>query len=169
MSDSLRPHGLQPTRLLCPWDFPGKRVLEWVAIAFSVFPPNISQFVLCIPAKQTCSLLCTNFAFSYFTLCSSSYWNCIMYSFQVWLTATTSRKSILTNYQRSLSRLMYSIGIFGHFSTNSYSYLKNPVAHSMTLQHHRENKGKKHALQEHIWWQNFLSLNILLAGTSPAV
>ena len=24
MSDSLRPHGLQPTSLLCPWDFPGK-------------------------------------------------------------------------------------------------------------------------------------------------
>ena len=24
MSDSLRPHGLQPTRLLCPWDFPGQ-------------------------------------------------------------------------------------------------------------------------------------------------
>ena len=23
-SDSVRPHGLQPTRLLCPWDFPGK-------------------------------------------------------------------------------------------------------------------------------------------------
>ena len=23
ISDSLRPHGLQPTRLLCPWDFPG--------------------------------------------------------------------------------------------------------------------------------------------------
>ena len=22
VSDSLRPHGLQPTRLLCPWDFP---------------------------------------------------------------------------------------------------------------------------------------------------
>ena len=22
--NSLRPHGLQPTRLLCPWDFPGK-------------------------------------------------------------------------------------------------------------------------------------------------
>ena len=25
MSDSLWPHGLQPARLLCPWDFPGKR------------------------------------------------------------------------------------------------------------------------------------------------
>ena len=24
MSDSLQPHGLQPTRLLPPWDFPGK-------------------------------------------------------------------------------------------------------------------------------------------------
>ena len=24
VSDSLLPHGLQPTRLLCPWDFPGK-------------------------------------------------------------------------------------------------------------------------------------------------
>ena len=24
VSDSLQPHGLQPTRLFCPWDFPGK-------------------------------------------------------------------------------------------------------------------------------------------------
>ena len=24
VSDSLQPHELQPTRLLCPWDFPGK-------------------------------------------------------------------------------------------------------------------------------------------------
>ena len=24
MSSSLRPHGLQAARLLCPWDFPGK-------------------------------------------------------------------------------------------------------------------------------------------------
>ena len=24
MSDSLRPYGLQPTRVLCPWDSPGK-------------------------------------------------------------------------------------------------------------------------------------------------
>ena len=25
MSDSLRPHGLSPTRLLCPWNSPGKK------------------------------------------------------------------------------------------------------------------------------------------------
>ena len=37
MSDSLRPHGLQPTRLLRPWHFPGKS-LEWAAIAFSEEP-----------------------------------------------------------------------------------------------------------------------------------
>ena len=24
VSDYLRSHGLQPTRVLCPWDFPGK-------------------------------------------------------------------------------------------------------------------------------------------------
>ena len=35
VSDPQQPHGLQPTRLLRPWDFPA-RVLEWVAIAFSV-------------------------------------------------------------------------------------------------------------------------------------
>ena len=34
VSDSQRPHGLQPTRLLHPWIFQA-RVLEWGAIAFS--------------------------------------------------------------------------------------------------------------------------------------
>ena len=31
VSDSVRPHRLQPTRLCCPWDSP----LEWVVISFS--------------------------------------------------------------------------------------------------------------------------------------
>ena len=35
MSDSSQPHGLQPTRLLRPWDFFQARVLEWGAITFS--------------------------------------------------------------------------------------------------------------------------------------
>ena len=30
VSDSLWSHGLQPARLLCPWDSPGK-ILEWIA------------------------------------------------------------------------------------------------------------------------------------------
>ena len=35
MPDSLWPHGLQPTRLLHPWDIFQATVLEWGAIAFS--------------------------------------------------------------------------------------------------------------------------------------
>ena len=40
VSDSQWPHGLQPTRLLCPWDFPGMGfsrhwIFQWGAIAFS--------------------------------------------------------------------------------------------------------------------------------------
>ena len=43
VSDSSWPHGLQPTRLLHPWDLPGSsvhgisqvRILEWVAISLS--------------------------------------------------------------------------------------------------------------------------------------
>ena len=37
LSDSLQPHELQPTRLLCPWNFPGKNtgvgchfLLQWI-------------------------------------------------------------------------------------------------------------------------------------------
>ena len=41
MSDSSQPHGWQPTRLLCPWDFPGKNIgvgchRLLYAIAFSI-------------------------------------------------------------------------------------------------------------------------------------
>ena len=43
MSDSSRPHGLQPTRLLCLWDFPGKSTgvgchcLLWNVLYFHIF------------------------------------------------------------------------------------------------------------------------------------
>ena len=39
VSDSLWPHGLQPTRLLCPWDFPGKNTgVSWHAFLQGLFP-----------------------------------------------------------------------------------------------------------------------------------
>ena len=38
MSDSQQPHGLQPTRLLCPWDFPGKSTGVGQAKANRVLP-----------------------------------------------------------------------------------------------------------------------------------
>ena len=52
VSDSLQPHGLQPIRLLRPWDFP-RRVLEWIAISFfrgSSGPRNRTQ-VSCIAGR----------------------------------------------------------------------------------------------------------------------
>ena len=39
VTDALQPHELQPTRLHCPWNFPGK-ILEWVAMAFSRDRPD---------------------------------------------------------------------------------------------------------------------------------
>ena len=39
-SDSSRPHGLQPTRLLRPWDFPGKSTGVGCHIAFSDIEPQ---------------------------------------------------------------------------------------------------------------------------------
>ena len=36
--DSLQPHGLQPARLLCPWDFPGKNTgVGWHALLQGIF------------------------------------------------------------------------------------------------------------------------------------
>ena len=49
MSDSLRPHGLQPTRLLHPWDFPGKStgvgchcLLHTLQMISYIYPLNVS-------------------------------------------------------------------------------------------------------------------------------
>ena len=51
VSNSLWPHGLQPTKLLRPWDFPGKS-MEWVAIAFSIHISIVSS------VPQLCPTLC---------------------------------------------------------------------------------------------------------------
>ena len=47
MSDSLRPHGLQPARLLCPWGTPGKNTR--VGCCF-LFQGCISFKYTCIPS-----------------------------------------------------------------------------------------------------------------------
>ena len=46
MIDSSRPHELQPTRLLCPWDFPGQSTgvgchcLLWKLVTVEYNPPK---------------------------------------------------------------------------------------------------------------------------------
>ena len=55
VSDSSRPHGLQPTGLLCPWDFPGKstgvgchRLLrsQWLGRQKSIFVQNKKNWLI---------------------------------------------------------------------------------------------------------------------------
>jgi len=39
MSEALRPHGLQPSRLPCPWNFPGKNIgVGCYALLQGIFP-----------------------------------------------------------------------------------------------------------------------------------
>ena len=44
VSDSQRPHGLQPTRLLCPWDFPGKSTGVGCHCLLPHMPPRTIHF-----------------------------------------------------------------------------------------------------------------------------
>ena len=47
MSESLRPHGLQPARFLCPWNFPGKNTgVVYHALLQGIFPTQGSNPVL---------------------------------------------------------------------------------------------------------------------------
>ena len=44
MSDSLQPHGLQPTRVLCPWGSPGKNTgVGHHALFQEIFPTQGSN------------------------------------------------------------------------------------------------------------------------------
>ena len=49
VSDSLQPCGLQPARLLCPWDFPGKDTgVGCNALLQGTFPPRDGACVSCV-------------------------------------------------------------------------------------------------------------------------
>ena len=45
VSYSLQPHGLQPTRLLCPWDFPGKSTGVGCHCLLCRDAANVSEFL----------------------------------------------------------------------------------------------------------------------------
>ena len=58
MSDSLRPHGLKPARLLCPWDSPGKDTgVGCHALLQGIFPARgLNLCLLCLLHWQAGSL-----------------------------------------------------------------------------------------------------------------
>ena len=51
MSDSSRPHGLQPTRLLCPWDFPDKSTGVGAIAFLQSRGRQTSNYVQCYSGK----------------------------------------------------------------------------------------------------------------------
>ena len=59
VSNSERPHGLQPTRLLCPWDFPGKST--GVGCHCLLLKLKIKRGKSCIPAGY----LATDYSFKF--------------------------------------------------------------------------------------------------------
>ena len=56
MSDSWQPHGLQPTRLLRPWDFPGKST--GVGCHSLLLRPHPPHFLTCTTDAQAFSFGC---------------------------------------------------------------------------------------------------------------
>ena len=52
MSNSSRPHGLQPTRLLCPWDSPGKNTgVRCHALLQGIFPTQGPTCISCLAGR----------------------------------------------------------------------------------------------------------------------
>ena len=56
MSNSLRPHGLQPTRLLSPWDFPGKN--NGLGCHLSRYEALFCQLWIKLLLTSVCKVLC---------------------------------------------------------------------------------------------------------------
>ena len=61
VSDSSRHHGLQPTRLLRPWDFSGKSTGEWVDRLFSAKYFLLKQCLLQLHNSKASVLQCSAF------------------------------------------------------------------------------------------------------------
>ena len=124
------PHGLEPTRLLCPWGFSMARILEWVAKIQGLFPTQGSnpdlphcRWILyhlshqgSPPGKSVWSLLQASVlilaasffgpkqVFCFFSLVSlTTKWGLIpVFDYNmVWIRMTTEISSIQTYLQRS--------------------------------------------------------------------
>ena len=52
VSNSLQPHGLEPTRFLCPWDSPGKKIgVGCRSLLQRIFPTRDQTWVCCIAGR----------------------------------------------------------------------------------------------------------------------
>ena len=88
MSDSLRPHGLQPTRLPFPWDFPGKDIgVGCHVLRQGIFPtqglnpglPHCRQMLYCLSYQWSPYLLWAIIILNYSTKYNfQQYFPCIL-------------------------------------------------------------------------------------------
>ena len=81
VSDSQRPHGLQPTRLLRPWDFPGKSTgvgCHCLLHMIIYLILNISIDLSCVPSTYQVTLFSFNPGLNFF-LINLYFWSCSLW------------------------------------------------------------------------------------------
>ena len=94
-SDSLWPHGLQPTRLLCPWDSPGKNT--------GVGCPALLQGIFLTQRSNLCLLHLPALAGGLFT--PSTTWEAHVYAY-IHINTSYKKKVIQLTLQRENTYLM---------------------------------------------------------------
>ena len=90
VSDSSRPCGLQPTRLLCPWDFPGKSTRVGRQCLLRCYC-DLFKFIICILAPFWNSIANSHSVYRYHP--SSPAW--LTTTFILWLTGSFSLHPIV--------------------------------------------------------------------------
>ena len=91
VSNSLRPHGLQPTRLLCPWDSPGKTTgVGCHSLLQGIFPTQGSNPSLL--HWQACSLPLSHLESPTWLCLKMTHQRCVLRNKHVWWTADLTSK-----------------------------------------------------------------------------
>ena len=136
MSDSVRPHRRQPTRLLCPWDSPGKNTgvgchalfqgvfptqglnpcllwfLQWQMDSLPLAPPGKPMLGVYMYIYNCCIF---NLDWSFWSLCNSFFVSCYSLCIKVyffWYTYYYSGFLLISMYRISFILFTFSLYVF---------------------------------------------------------
>ena len=132
MSDSSRPHGLQPTRLLHPWDFPGKStgvgchclLRSWLKLMSIELVMSSHHLNLCHPLLLLPSIFSSIGIFSSeSSLCIRwpKYWN---FNFSI---SPSNEYSGLISFRIDWLDLLAVQGLISVFSITTFKWHPTPV------------------------------------------